>query len=115
MTRMSEQKKDGGLGRRRARRTHLLAKVGWRVEGEGLRRTGVLVGVSGTGLAMITDHQASVRCGARIHPTPDDQHPGWRKPAVIRRVDRISDALDLLAAEYVEPTTDVAWGSQATR
>ena len=107
MNRKSEPSKGDGLGRRRAHRTHLLAKVGWLVEGEGRRRTGVLVGVSGTGLAMITDHHASAQCGARIYPTPDAQHPSWQRLAVIRRVDRISDALDLLAAEYVEPATDV--------
>ena len=115
MTRMNETNEDGGLGRRRARRTHLLAKVRWRVEGEERRRRGVLIGVSETGLAIITDHHTSVPCGARICPAPGDQHPSWRRPAVVRRVERISDALALLAAEYVVPATDDARPSQGQR
>ncbi len=87
-------------GRRRARRTQLFSEVLWHNESESTARRGILVGVSDTGLALVTDHRIVPRPGARIVPEKKRAHRRWGEPVVVTRIDRLSDELDLVAAKY---------------
>ncbi len=86
--------------RRRARRAHLFDEVFWQRADAPNYRRGILVGFSATGVALITDHDCAVRAGMQITPSKKGRNGHWRKPVVVTRVDRLSDILDLVAAEY---------------
>ena len=94
--------------RRRARRTHLFDEVFWQRADDRKCRRGILVGVSGTGLALVTEHHYAVREGMQITPGKKDRGCRWRGPVVVTRVDRLSDMLDLVAAEYPDPVLAMA-------
>ncbi|UCE58989.1 MAG: hypothetical protein JSU63_16290 [Phycisphaerales bacterium] len=86
--------------RRRARRTHLFSEVLWKREDDTRLRRGVLVGVSGTGLAMVVDHKHAAKAKMLLIPDKNGHHRYWSKPAVVTRVEQLSDTLDLVAAKY---------------
>jgi hypothetical protein len=90
--------------RRRARRTHLFDEVYWHKADDVKPRRGILVGVSSTGLALVTEHHPAVRAGMQMTPSKNGRNGRWREPVVVTRVDRLSDMLDLVAAEYPDPT-----------
>ena len=92
-----------GRTRRRANRTHTFDEVFWRREDDAKCRRGILVGVSQTGLALVTEHGHAIRAGMPITPNKDARNGRWSEPVVVTRVDRLSDMLDLVAAEYPSP------------
>lgn len=94
------RKARAGLGRRRSDRTNLFRQILWRTPDEEKARRGLLVGVSATGLAMLTEHEDSPRPGARILSGGPALRGRW-PAAVVTRIDRLSGLLDLVAAEYV--------------
>lgn len=75
--------------------------VEWRVEGSLQETTGVLVGRTHRGLTVVTDHELGCREGNVLIPSPRSQWRGWRRPVQIKRVVQLSDAIDLIAADYV--------------
>jgi len=75
--------------------------VEWRVEGTLQQTTGVLVGRTHRGLTVVTDHELGYREGSVLIPSPRSQWRGWRRPVEIKRVVQLSDAIDLIAADYV--------------
>lgn len=85
---------------RRARRTHLFDEVFWQRADDPKCRRGILVAVSGTGVALVTEHDHEARAGMHITPSKKGRNGRWREPVVVTRVDRLSDMLDLVAAEY---------------
>ncbi len=98
-----------GRGQRRAQRTFLFDEVLWHPANETKCRRGILVGFSSAGLALVTRSDGSIRRGMEIMPGKKDQNSRWRGSVVVTRVDRLSDSLDLVAAEYpdfVTPTAD---------
>ena len=86
-------------GRRRARRTHLFDEVFWRQTDDPKCRRGILVGVSSTGVALVTEHDHDAKAGMQITPSEKGRNGRWRERVVVTRVDRLSDTLDLIAAE----------------
>jgi len=91
--------------RRRAKRTHqLFDEVFWHRPDDAQSHRGVLVGVSSAGLALVTEHDHAVWVGMQIVPGKKDRDCRWRGPVVVTRVDRLSDMLDLVAAEYPDPS-----------
>jgi hypothetical protein len=94
--------------RRRAKRTHLFDEVFWHRAVDPKFRRGILVGVSSAGLALVTEHHHAVRPGMQITPDKKDLGCRWRDPVVVTRVDRLSDMLDLVAAEYPGPALAMA-------
>ena len=96
-------------GRRRAKRTHqLFDEVFWHRPDDAQSRRGILVGVSSAGLALVTEHDHAVQAGMQITPRKKHRRCRWRGPVVVIRVDRLSDTLDLLAAEYPAPALAMA-------
>lgn len=94
--------------RRRAKRTHMFDEVFWHRPDDPKFCRGVLVGVSRAGLALVTEHHHAVRAGMQITPGKKNRSCRWRDPVVVTRVDRLSDNLDLVAAEYPEPAVAMA-------
>ncbi len=89
------------MGRRRSDRSPLFRHVFWRTVGEERARKGLLVGVSATGLAMLTERQDSPSPGSRITSGKRARRHRWPGTAVVTRIDHLSGLLDLVAAEYV--------------
>jgi hypothetical protein len=90
--------------------------VTWRVERETQVRSGVLVGVSESGLALLTERAISPKPGMRILPTRQGEQRGWSRSARVTRVEPLSDLLDLIAAEYSHgPRTQGPGESGTTR
>ncbi len=100
-------------GRRRARRTCLFEEVFWQRADDPTCRRGILVGVSGTGLGLVTEHDHEARAGMQITPSRKGRSGRWREPVVVTRVDRLSDTLDLVAAKYPEPARAMAYEGTA--
>ena len=95
--------------RRRAKRTHqLFDEVFWHRPDDAQSRRGILVGVSSAGLALVTEHDHAVRAGMQIVPGKNDRDCHWRGPVVVARVDRLSNMLDLVAAEYPDSALAMA-------
>ena len=94
--------------RRRAKRTHLFDEVFWHRADDPKFCRGILVGVSSAGLALVTEHDHAVQAGMQITPRKKHRRCRWRGPVVVIRVDRLSDTLDLLAAEYPAPALAMA-------
>lgn len=94
--------------RRRAKRTHLFDEMFWHRADDPKFCRGILVGVSSAGLALVIEHHHAVRAGMQITPGKKDRGCRWRGPVVVTRVDRLSDMLDLVAAEYPDPALVMA-------
>lgn len=73
--------------------------VGWSLGSQASERCGWLVDWSRYGFAMITEKADSPPVGANVCPRPRPDVRGWDRPAVVRRVDALSDLLDLVGAE----------------
>lgn len=100
-------------GRRRATRTHLFDEVHWRSLDDPRCRRGILVGVSGAGVALVTEHDHQARAGMQITLSKKGRNRGWREPVLVTIVDRLSDLLDLVVAEYSDPAPAIAWKEAA--
>ena len=97
-----------GEAKLRTRVRRSLADVRWRQGAEDVDREGVLVGLGARGLAIMAPHEPPSRPGSRLVPVDGAIRAGWTKPVIVKHIDRISDSLDLIAAEYlVGPTTGV--------
>ena len=86
--------------RRCARRTYLFDEVFWHRDHEPKYWRGILVGVSHTGVALVTEHRHAIRPGMRLRPTTQNPSEHWCELAVVTRVDQLSEMLDLVAAEF---------------
>lgn len=100
MPRDRRNKRRRGLGRRESARVSLCHNIYWHRGDDTDLRSGVLVGLSASGLALLTETTDTPKPGARIVPGPRPGRGGWRRPAVVTRVERLSGLLDLVAAEY---------------
>lgn len=89
--------------RRDSTRVPVFDNVLWRVDGESGLREGVLVGVSTTGLAMLTERPVTPAPGRRLFPKAKIGRQAWQRAVVVTRVDHLSGLLDLVAAEYAPP------------
>jgi len=90
--------------RRNADRVPVFDNVFWRVEGEKRFQEGVLVGVSSTGLAILTERPVTPAPGRRLVPKGRTGQHVWHRKVVVTRVEQLSGLLDLVAAEYVVET-----------
>ncbi len=86
--------------RRAARRTFLFEEVFWRAETDTKAHRGILVGVSDTGLALLTDRQEAPRPGTRFVSSRTDKQKRWRRAVVVQRVEPISENLGLVCGRY---------------
>jgi hypothetical protein len=89
--------------RPRPLRTSLLEEVLWRVQGEPLARGGILVGLSSTGLALVTEYQDAPTAGSWIRPCGHRSSGPWSGAVVVTRVDRLSETLALVAGSRPTP------------
>ena len=88
-------------GRRQSRRTNVFDEVFYHRPDDEKYHRGVLVGISHVGLAIVTERRHAVTEGMRLMPT-SAEHSRWRTPATVKRVERLSDLLDLVAACFPE-------------
>lgn len=79
--------------------------VAWQRKGDDRVHRGVILGISDRRLTMVTGHRQSPRVGTCILPSLPSDYPSWNGPAIIRQVEQISDALDLITADYIEAAT----------
>lgn len=94
--------KRANLGRRSSERIAEYRPVWWREEGVEDPRVAWLVEESAHGLAIVTESQDTPRLGTRIMPHEHLKRRPRHRPAVVTRTDRLSDLLDLTAAEYID-------------
>jgi hypothetical protein len=86
--------------RRLAQRVPDYRSVAWR-DPRGARREGWLVVRSETGVAMLTENDATPQTGTHIDVAVHERHVDRFERAAVIRVDRLSRLLDLVSAEYV--------------
>ena len=86
--------------RRQSWRSSLFETLRWRAAGSNVSRHGTLVGVSKTGVALLTERPDTPVSGTRIERVRRTRRHLWRRPVEVVRVDRLSDLLDLVAAKY---------------
>lgn len=75
--------------------------VFWRSAADEQRRRDLLVSVSETGFALVTAHEHAPAPGSRIACGCRPQRGALERPAIVTRVEQLSPALDLVAAERV--------------
>jgi hypothetical protein len=90
-----------GPKRRRSQRKFLFDDVGWQGETDERTHRGVLVSVSRHGLAMLITRGHTPPVGMAIHPARRRSHRAWRHAAVVTRIEPVSQALNLVAADFV--------------
>lgn len=86
--------------RRSVPREHTMQHVSWMASGEAIAKQGLLLDMSETGLAMLTQRGQSPLPGTIVHPVHDESVTEWHRPARVMRVEQLSDGLDLVAARY---------------
>ena len=88
------------VDRRRTPRMHPYDEVSWRGIEDATSRRALLVGISQTGLALVTRHGETPHCGGTIVPGKTRTRQRWTHRAQVKRVEPLSDSLDLVAAMY---------------
>jgi len=76
-------------------------EIKWHIDGQLGATTGVLVGQTRRGMTMVTEHQSGCCEGNVLIPSDQFQWRGWRRPVQIKRIVQLSDAIDLIAADYI--------------
>ena len=89
-----------GSDRRRAERISVFRDVSWRTPGDATYKPGVLIGISATGMAMLTERNDAPAPGTRIVPRRSRRRIWWHRPAIVVRTETLSGTLELIAAEY---------------
>ena len=104
--------------RRRSSRILDYRVASWRTDDDPQVRSGLLLEWSGHGLAMLTDQANAPKPGSRLVPHPRPDLRGWRKEAVVTRVEGLPDGFRLVLAEFSDPAARPApleWKGQPDR
>lgn len=88
---------------RRSSRIRDYRVASWRTDDDPQAGSGLLIEWSGHGLAMLTDQANAPEPGSRLIPHPRPDLRGWRKEAVVTRVEGLSDKFRLVLAEFPDP------------
>lgn len=88
-----------GLTRRRGARTPTWKRITWRQQGQRKGKRGLLVNLSETGLALLTELDEAPPVGTRIRVGSNGQT--WPREASVVRVDCLSTTTRRVAAEFV--------------
>jgi hypothetical protein len=89
-------------GRRRSDRISDYKAVSWRQQGKRTYCDGWLVDWSAHGVGLVMELKEVPAEGTVIYPKQRPDLRAWRRPAVVRRIEPLSDLLYLVAAEYTE-------------
>jgi hypothetical protein len=104
--------------RRRSGRIPDYRRVLWRADGDPALRSGLLVEWSGHGVTVLTEAHDTPQEGARLVPRKRSDLRGWRKPAVVTRVEPLPGGFHRVAAEFpdsVERISPFKWVSRPDR
>lgn len=107
MSRERRSPRRATLGRRSSERTALYKKVKWQDESGDGERNGMLIGISETGLALLTDSEDTPNLGALVRLKTGKRR--WNRRVQVIRVDLVSAGSNLVAAEFADRAVSRPW------
>ena len=75
-------------------------RITWQLGADGPLRQGLLLGMSRAGITLLVERPGTPNPGVQIVPVVQSGRSGWRRPAVVVRVEAVSGLLDVVAARY---------------